>query len=192
MYVEERAIRLCQQGDKDEFRVIIDLHNSRLFKRALYTTHNPALAEEAVQETFIRAWKRIRSFKPGSNIGAWLSRILVNYLIDEHRKRRVETAPLEAAIGLSDGSGSAESAVILDDELKQLLRLIAELQIDQRIPVVMRYSEGFSLAQIAETTGWKLGTVKSRLNRAMKQLNKQFQAASEPIASSKQWVGRKS
>ena len=60
--------------------------------------------------------------------------------------------------------------MILDDELKQLLRLIAELPIDQRIPVVMRYSEGFSLAQIAETTGWKLGTVKSRLNEARRRL----------------------
>ena len=107
MYLEEKAIRLCQQGDRDEFRIIIELYNVRLYKTALFTTHNPAAAQDAVQETFIRGWKRIRKFKPGTNLGAWLTRILVNYLIDEYRKRRIETVELDLAVNTPHPSGSA-------------------------------------------------------------------------------------
>ncbi len=189
MYLEDKAIRLCQQGDQDEFRIIIELHNARLYKTALFTTHNPAAAQDAVQETFIRAWKRIRKFKPGTNLGAWLTRILVNYLIDEHRKRRIETIGLDSAHETPHPSGSANEPLLADEESKILLRLIAQMPIDQRVPLVMRYFDGMALADIAQATGWRLGTVKSRLNRGLKRLRQNFnleQTQSSPESS----VGR--
>jgi RNA polymerase sigma-70 factor (ECF subfamily) len=174
MYREEKAIRLCQRGDRDEFRIIIELYNARLYKTALFTTHNPAAAQDAVQETFIRGWKRIRKFKPGTNLGAWLTRILVNYLIDEHRKRRIETIGLDSAIETPHPGGSANVPLLKDEESKMLLGLIARLPIDQRVPLVMRYFDGMALADIANATGWRLGTVKSRLNRGLKRLRQNF------------------
>jgi len=175
MNQEEKAIRLCQRGDRDQFRVIVELYNSRLYKTALFTTHNPAAAQDAVQETFIRGWKRIRKFKPGTNLGAWLTRILVNYLIDEHRKRSIETTQLDSAINTPHPDGSAYAPILKDEESKQLLGHIADLPIDQRVPLVMRYFDGMALSEISELTGWRLGTVKSRLNRGTNRLRQNFQ-----------------
>ncbi len=174
MYLENNAIRLCQRGDRDEYRIIIELYNNRLYKTALFTTHNPAAARDAVQETFIRGWKRIRKFKPGTNLGAWLTRILVNYLIDEHRRRRVETVNLDSAANTPHPSGSASEPLLADEESRMLHGLIAEMPIDQRVPLVMRYFDSMALAEIAEATGWRLGTVKSRLNRGLQRLRNNF------------------
>ncbi|MDA1279170.1 MAG: sigma-70 family RNA polymerase sigma factor [Chloroflexi bacterium] len=181
MYLEEKAIRLCQRGDRDEFRIIIELYNARLYKTALFTTHNPAAAQDTVQETFIKGWKRIRKFKPGTNLGAWLTRILVNYLIDEHRKRRIETVELEAAVNTPHPSGSASLPMLKDEESRMLLGLIVGLPIAQRVPLVMRYFHGMALADIAEETGWRPGTVKSRLNRGLTRLRGSFPPDSKRV-----------
>lgn len=192
MNQEEKAIRLCQRGDQDQFRIIVELYNSRLYKTALFTTHNPATAQDAVQETFIRGWKRIRKFKPGTNLGAWLTRILVNYLIDEHRKRRIETTHLDSALNTPHPDGSAYKPILKDEESKQLLGHIAELPIDQRVPLVMRYFDGMALSEISEVTGWRLGTVKSRLNWGVNKLRKNFQQEHVSEQPSPQSTGRRS
>ena len=193
MYLEEKAIRLCQRGDRDEYRIIIELYNARLYKTALFTTHNSAVAQDAVQETFIRGWKRIRKFKPGTNLGAWLTRILVNYLIDEHRKRRIEAIELDSALNIPHPEGSATAPLLKDEESRMLLGLLTGLPIDQRVPLVMRYFDGMALAEIAEVTGWRLGTVKSRLNRGLKRLRENFPFEQDRSQiSSESTVGRMS
>jgi RNA polymerase sigma-70 factor (ECF subfamily) len=94
---DHAAVRLCQDGESDAFRLIVERHSGVLYGTAYLMTRNSARAEEMVQEALLLAWRGIRSFnpeRPGSNLRAWLIRILVNRVISEGRRGRVEETEL--------------------------------------------------------------------------------------------------
>ena len=80
------AVRLCQDGQPDAFRLIVERHSGVLFGTAFLMTRDRARAEDMVQEALLSAWRGIRSFRPGSSLRAWLIRILVNRVISEGRR----------------------------------------------------------------------------------------------------------
>lgn len=154
-----------------------------LYGAALRMTRNPADASDLVQETYLRAFRSRRTFRPGTNLKAWLFRILTNLFISEYRKRQREPVviPAEdpqlfdlysAARGESKGAKSAESVVLenlVDEEVK---RALSDLPESFRLPVLLADVEGFSYREIAEMLGIPIGTVMSRLHRGRKALQK--------------------
>jgi len=149
-----------------------------LYSAALRYTRNPADAEDLVQETFAKAYTAFHQFRPGTNLRAWLYRILTNTYINNYRKaqRQPQQVSADANSG-EDGSFSlydriadataapAETEVLshlTDDEVKQAL---ADLPEQFRMAVYLADVEGFRYAEIAEIMGTPIGTVMSRLHR---------------------------
>lgn len=157
--------------------------SSALYGAALRMSRNPSDAEDLVQETYIRAFRSWRQFEPGTNLKAWLFRILTNLFISSYRKRRREpvTVPVEdpeqfdlyqTLTSRDSSAASAESIVLsqlVDEDIKQALSALPEAF---RMPVLLADVEGFSYKQIAEMLGIPIGTVMSRLHRGRKVLQK--------------------
>ncbi len=154
-----------------------------LYGAAMRLTRNPADAEDLIQETYLRAFRGFAGFKEGTNLKAWLYRILTNSFINTYRKKQREPQVVEGPddIGewyLYDKLGgrnvevSAENEVldqIPDADVKAALESLPE---NFRIPVLLADVEGFSYKEIAEIMDTPIGTVMSRLHRGRKALEK--------------------
>jgi RNA polymerase sigma-70 factor (ECF subfamily) len=152
-----------------------------LYNTAYRLARNAEDAEDLVQETFLRAYRSFDQFTPGTNLKAWLFRILKNAFINEYRKRRAapveeEFAALEESFESridSDRYPAAKNPEqeALDRSLDEdVQRALDELPADYRMAVLLADLEGFSYKEIAEILEIPIGTVMSRLYRGRKQL----------------------
>jgi RNA polymerase sigma-70 factor (ECF subfamily) len=155
-----------------------------MYSAAYRLTRNPADAEDLVQETFLRAYRGFHQFEPGTNLKAWLYRILTNTFINSYRKKQrqpqtisedeIEDWYLYSKMAEEGLEPSAETSVIEtlpDEDVQEALSSLPE---QFRIAVLLADVEGFSYKEIAEITGVPIGTVMSRLHRGRKALEKRL------------------
>jgi RNA polymerase sigma-70 factor, ECF subfamily len=155
----------------------------QLYSAAMRMTRNPADAEDLVQETFAKAFAAFHQFRPGTNLKAWLYRILTNTFINTYRKKQREPQTVEGPddidewylydrLGGRNVELSAETEVldrIPDQAVKGALESLPE---NFRLPVLLADVEGFSYKEIADIMDTPIGTVMSRLHRGRKALQK--------------------
>lgn len=153
----------------------------QLYGAALRMTRNPADAEDVVQETYAKAFTSFAQFTPGTNLKAWLYRILTNTYINTYRKAQRQpkisgTPEIEdwqlasAASHTSTGLASAEREALDKMPDAVVVEALESLSPDFRQAVLLADVEGFSYKEIAEIMGTPIGTVMSRLNRGRSQL----------------------
>jgi len=165
--LEREAVSGSQRGDRNSFRYLVEAHSGLLFRTAYLIVDEPSQAEDAVQETFLRAWRNIRSFKVGTSIRAWLLRILTNYLTSEHRRRKIPTIAIDSAMFTPDYSPTPHGLAATNETNYQIWAAVMELGLEHRISIVLRYFGHLSIPEISVATGWREGTVKSRIHRAL-------------------------
>ena len=162
----------------------------QLYSAALRMTRNPTDAEDVVQETYLKAYRAYNTFKAGTNLKAWLYRILTNTYINRYRKK--QRRPSEVELGelqdlylykrLGEQSGASRSAEeealdrFVDADVKQALESLPD---HFRMPVLLADVEGFSYKEIAEILDVPIGTVMSRLHRGRKALQKKLWSVAE-------------
>ena len=167
---EEDAIRRCQDGDREAFRYVVDQYGKVLFGTAYMMTRDRPLSEDLAQEALLLAWRNIATFEIGTNLKAWLLRILVNRTISEQRKKRVPQIELEEGAAALSAPDAVVESVILTEESDRIRRCLETLPLEQRQAVVLRYYANMTGPEIAASLGWREGTVRSRLHRALAQL----------------------
>ncbi|MFZ4516536.1 MAG: sigma-70 family RNA polymerase sigma factor [Acidimicrobiia bacterium] len=170
-------------ADPARFTELAMPYMDAMFSSAMRLTRNPSDAEDLVQETYLRAYRGFSGFGDGTNLKAWLYRILMNTFINQYRAK--QRRPDEVALGehenvslfhrlggleATKAARSAETAVLdalPDDAVKAA---VEELPEQFRIPVLLADVEGFSYKEIAEIMDTPVGTVMSRLHRGRRQL----------------------
>ncbi len=172
-------------ADQENFEADAMQYAPQLYSAALRMTRNPADAEDVVQETFLKAYRAYDSYQEGTNLKAWLYRILTNTYINKYRK--AQRRPNEVELGelqdlylfkrLGEVSGASQSAeaealeLFVDDDIIAALESLPE---NFRLPVLYADVEGFSYKEIAEILDVPIGTVMSRLHRGRKALQRKL------------------
>ena len=173
-----------------------------LYAAAMRMTRNPADAEDLLQETFLRAYRGFPNFTQGTNLRAWLYRILTNTYINTYRakQRRPEQTELDEVedMFLYRRLGGLEAAALGRSAEDELMDMFTETEVKEaidalpdnfRVPVLLADVEGFSYKEIAEMMDTPIGTVMSRLHRGRKALEKSLhgfavaRGLAEPVAA---------
>ena len=176
-----------QQSDRTrrEFEALALGHVDPLYSAALRLTKNERDAEDLVQDTFLRAFRFFDKFERGTNIKAWLFKILTNTFINRYRRKVKEKTVVEGAaregtnerfVARDANESSSNPEQYLFDRLlsDDVLRAIDGLPIDFRLVVILADLQEFSYKEIAEILDYPVGTVMSRLYRGRKLLQKQL------------------
>ncbi len=172
-------------ADQSRFAAVAMEYMSSLYSAALRMTRNPADAEDLVQETYLKAYRAYGSFQEGTNLKAWLYKILTNTFINSYRakKRRPEQTELDdveelylfrrlGGLEAVAASRSAEEEVLDHFTEAEVKTAVEELPEQFRLAVLLADVEGFSYKEIAEILDIPIGTVMSRLHRGRKALQK--------------------
>jgi RNA polymerase sigma-70 factor (ECF subfamily) len=170
---------------KEQFTSDAMQYAPQLFSTALRMTRNRSDAEDLVQETYIKGWRSFHTFQEGTNLRAWLFRIMTNTYINKYNAQKRKGTEVElddveelflykrlGSIDQSQLSSSAEDQMLelfTDEEVKNALE---ELPEDFRIPVLLSDVDGFSYKEISEMLEIPIGTVMSRLHRGRKAMQK--------------------
>lgn len=157
---------------------------NQLYAAALRYTKNPEDAQDLVQDTYAKAYTSFHQFEPGTNLKAWLYRVLTTTFINTYRKdqRRPQTSDseledwqiAEASSHTSDQGKSSEDVVLENLPDSDIKNALAEIPEEFRMAVYLADVEGFSYKEIAEIVGVPAGTVMSRLHRGRKQLREKL------------------
>jgi len=170
---DNEVIAACQRGDREAFRALFETYQDRVYSIALRYAGDPARALDIAQDVFVKLLNNIGDFKGLSGFETWLYRMVVNRCLDDRRSVRRWSAIVE---GLFAGTSepSALEELVRSEAQERVQKTVAMLPAEQRIVVVLRYTEGLSYTEIAKAVGCSEGTVASRLNRAHRFLERRL------------------
>lgn len=176
---KESAAERTKRFERDALQYM-----NQLYAAAMRYTKNPEDAQDLVQDTYIKAYNSFHQFEPGTNLKAWLYRVLTTTFINTYRKdqRRPQTSDseledwqiAEASSHTSDQGKSTEDVVLDNLPDSDIKNALAEIPEEFRMAVYLADVEGFSYKEIAEIVGVPAGTVMSRLHRGRKQLREKL------------------
>jgi RNA polymerase sigma-70 factor (ECF subfamily) len=169
--MEQAVILAAQRGDKQAFARIVGEFQTPVFNLAYRMLGNAAEAEDAAQETFLRAYTSLKTYRADRKFATWLLSIAAHYCIDRLRRRRSrlslddEEGPA-GPLQLSSDDPTPEEWALAHERAELVNRLLQRLPGASRAVVVLRYWENLSMEEIAATTGDSVGAVKVKLYRA--------------------------
>ena len=184
--VESELTRL-RGGDVEAVAAVMERYQHRLYRYLLRLLREPATAEDLFQQTWVKVMERIRSFDPSHNFEGWLFAMAHNLAIDYLRRYRPESIdePLpsgDSRAELIPGAGpGALDQMLARERAAGLARAMTDLPLVFREVLTLRFEEEMKLEAIAAVLDLPLGTVKTRLHRALKQLRRTLETKSETL-----------
>ena len=182
---EQLWIARARQGDDDAFSQLVEAYQRPVYNVCYRMLGDPTEAEDAAQETFIRAYTRLNSYDPNRKFSSWLLAIASHYCIDRLRRRRfsmVSWDDLPPWRWLPDSDPQPEEVALRHEAQHHVQELVDKLPPDYRAAVILRYWHDLSYEEIAEALGSTLPAIKSRLFRARQMMAQAASQAEEEAA----------
>jgi RNA polymerase sigma-70 factor (ECF subfamily) len=164
---DDALVLRAREGDPRAFDLLVHRHTPRMYRVALRILHDPAEAEDVVQDAWVSAWRGLPTFRGDSAATTWLYRVVTNAAL-QHLRRRRPTVPLDQRYEdtYADTGEGPELAALRGERSAAVLRAIATLEPAQRIPLVLHELEGMSYQEVADIVGVNVPALRSRLHRA--------------------------
>jgi RNA polymerase sigma-70 factor (ECF subfamily) len=180
--MDPKLIDRAKRGDKEAFTTLVLTLGDRLYSVAYRILRDGGRAEDAVQQTFLIAWRELPKLRDESRLEAWLFKLLVNVCYGEIRHTRRWQPGLHIVTDLNSGTPTddAQLSVARTDELERAFR---RLSAEQRALLVMHHYVGLSGAEIGQALGLSPGTVRSRLHYARQLMRAAIEADSRPVSA---------
>jgi RNA polymerase sigma-70 factor (ECF subfamily) len=166
-----------KKGDASAFEVLLLKYKDRIYTLCRYLLENPQDADDAAQDTFVKAFQGLQGFTPAASFYTWLYRIAVNTCLDQRRKTSLRTG-----LFVADGTDfldaapsqipSPESGYETKEALLSLQKTLNRLSAKLRVPLVLKEVEGLSYEEIAVALDVSVGTVKSRISRGREEMGR--------------------
>jgi len=179
------AVARACAGDTEAFRVLVDRYSRKIFRLAYRMTRNEQDAEDVVQETFLRAYRRLKQFESRSSFGTWIFRIAVNSALDVTRKAGRQERVEQRELGLEAGAEKLSQLptpepppdrLLLSSELRHKVEsVLASLSPRVRTAFVLRHYEGMPIEEIGSLLGLKGSATKNSIYRAVQKLRKEVE-----------------
>ena len=179
---DSAIVTKARRGDADAFRALVERHSRPLFRLAFRMTGNQQDAEDVVQESFLRAWRRLGRFDDRASFGTWLYRIATNCSLDaiRGRKRRpVDSGMEEPVLALPAGDPTPERVAMSGEVRERVAEAMDELSASERTAFVLRHFEGMRIEDVSRVLGCQPGATKHSVFRAVRKLRR----ALEPLVS---------
>jgi RNA polymerase sigma-70 factor (ECF subfamily) len=179
MKTDAELVASTLRGSQDAFRELVGRFERPIYSLVLRMVQDSGTAEDLAQEVFVKAYRRLDTYDPQRKFSSWLFKIAHNTTIDHLRRGVPETVPLEAGdddrgdlagVLADEAAENPHAAAERRDLSRALEKAIATLRPEYREAVLMFYAHGASYQEICEVTGLPLGTVKTNLHRARKEL----------------------
>ncbi len=180
--IEIEWIQQAKSGDKEAFGNLVRSYQAPVYNLCYRMLGDPGEAEDAAQETFLRAYRAIGRFDPEKRLINWLLTIAANHSVDRLRKRKLLTLSFDALRPrehIPDWASNPEAALRHKEDQQAITELLSRLSPRDRAAIVMRYWHGLSYEEIAETLSVSVSAVKSRLHRARRALAEQWRVRGE-------------
>ena len=191
--IEKMLVRKAKKGDIDAFEQLVTANEKVIYNIVYRIMNNPEDTYDISQETFIKAYTKINQFNEESKFSTWLYRIATNTALDELRRRKgKETFSIDQTIEGNDNdiipqhedkSENIEETVEKKETAEIIEQALGELNEDHRVILTLRDMQELSYDEIAETLKITLGTVKSRISRARREMKNILMQDKEPYAS---------
>ena len=175
---ERRLIAAAKAGDRQAYARLLERHQSVAFRAAYMVTGSASEAEDATQDACVKAWLALARFRSDAPFRPWLVRIAINEARNRRRsagRRATLALRLGPEVGGTGPAPSAETEVLAGAERAHLVSAIGRLREDDQLVIAARYFLGLSEAEAAIALGLRLGTVKSRLSRALGRLQNELE-----------------
>lgn len=176
---EKELIAAAKAGDERSFELLITQCKTKAYNIALRYLRNEEDAMDALQESFIKIYRHLDSFKEGSKFETWVYRIVVNTCNDMLRKNsgalaesivRSDEEEEEYTLELPDPEPGPQEVLLRREQAEQILAAMERLKPEQKEAIILRDIQGFSYEEISGMVNCSIGTVKSRINRARSRL----------------------
>lgn len=175
--MDRDLVERARRGDREAFAVLVHQVSDSLYAVAFRILRDTGLAEDALQNALVLAWRRLPRLRDSDRFEAWIHRILVHACYDESQRTRSWRASVTALPIDIPGITDATSAIADRDELERAFR---HLSIEQRAVFVLHHYLGLPLVEVAELLGVPAGTARSRLHYATAGLRQALTALAEP------------
>lgn len=180
---ESLWLEKARRGDSEAFTYIVETYQTPVYNLCYRMLNNAGDAEDAAQETFLRAYKSIKRYDQRRPFATWLLSIAAHYCIDQLRKQRMKMVSMEELpyMKFSDEIPGPEPLVSRNEEGERVKALLESLSPTDRAAVVMYYWYDFSYTEIASALSLSLSAVKSRLHRARRAMAQEWMKRQDQI-----------
>ena len=170
-------------GSELAFRSLVERYQRPVFSLVLRMVRDPGIAEDVTQEVFVKAWLALARYDPRRRFASWLFKIASNAAIDQLRRKKLPTTPIETSDPdhssildrIEDERSESPDTLVKRRELSSALEAaVAALRPEYRLVVLLRFREELPYRDIAEATGMPLGTVKTNLRRARREIEERL------------------
>lgn len=164
---DQEIVRLCLDGDRDAFAVLVERYGGRVYNIALRITGNPDSAADCAQDALVRAYRALHRYDPELPFGPWVFRIATNASLNQIRGWRSKQSSLDEVAEFQDApEHGPESLTVRREEVAEAISALGELSPAYRAALTLRHIQQLTYQEVADVLNLPLGTVKTHLRRA--------------------------